>query len=166
MGRQDYILRMIERLGQMLIALRARILRGETTAIEVRSALREAARQGGLDYDLAQAMTPDTLLMMVAPGGDVDPGRCWLVAELSYLDGLEADLTGHFADALAAFERAAFLYGMLQPVTGNLSGVPEAASRLEEIEARLADLPELHLRNLSAESPTTSVRTGFGRRLV
>ena len=40
--------------------------------------------------DLARAMTSETLLLMVAPGGEVDPGRCWLLAEMFYLEGVEA----------------------------------------------------------------------------
>ena len=81
MDRQDYILRMIERRGRALIALRKRILGRETISKEVRVALRETAHGGGPDFDLAKVMTPDTPLMMVAPGGEVDPGRCWLLAE-------------------------------------------------------------------------------------
>lgn len=141
MDRQDYILRMIERLGQALVALRKQILGGKINSSEVRAAIREAARDGGLDYDLATSLSSDTLLMMVAPGGDVDPGRCWLIAELSYLQGLDEELSEDFGPATASFERAAFLFGMLQPVAGNLAGVAEAKARLEEIDERLASLP-------------------------
>lgn len=154
---------MIEQLGQILLALRARILGGEATTVEVRTALRDAARQGGLDYDLAQVMTPDTLLMMVAPGGEVDPARCWLLAELSYLDGLEADLAFNFEEARSAFERAGFLYGMLQPVTGGVTGIPEAETRLEEIERRLEELPEPKARHKASTAEVG--RRAFERRL-
>lgn len=137
MERRDYILRMIEQLGSMLVALRKRILGGSAERGEVREELSETARLGGLDYDLARAMGPDTLRTMVAPGGDVDPGRCWLLAELSYLDGLEADLAGDADAARDALERAGFLYGLLRPLPGNVVGVAEADDRLEEIETRL-----------------------------
>jgi len=140
LDRQDYILRMIERLGQALIALRNRILGKEVTSAEVRTALQSVAREGGLDYELATSMTPDTLLMMVAPAGEVDPGRCWLLAELSYLDGLDAELSGEVGVARSSFERAGFLFGMLQPEAGSLMGVIEAKERLDEIEVRLAAL--------------------------
>ncbi len=141
MDRRDYIMRLIEQLGQILIALRHRILNESTTGEEVRGELETAARMGGLDLDLARVMTPDSLLMMVAPGGEVDPGRCWLLGELFYLEGLEAAVADRPSKARSALERAGFLYGMLQPIAGNLVGFTEAATRVEEIERRLAELP-------------------------
>jgi len=140
MERRDYILRMIEQLGTMLAELRRRILGRSAEHETVEGELAEVAKLGGLDYDLARVMGPDTLLMMVAPGGDVDPGRCWLLAELSYLDGLEADLAGDPEAARDALERAGFLYGLLRPLPGNLVGVHEADERLAEIESRLGAL--------------------------
>lgn len=141
MDRRDYIMRMIEQLGTILVALRRRIMGQEVGREEAAETLRETARLGGLDYDLARAMTPETLLLMVAPGGEVDPGRCWLVAELSYLEGLDAALASDVEQARDGLERAAYLFGLLQPLTGNFLGVTEAADRLEEIEERLAALP-------------------------
>jgi hypothetical protein len=138
--RRDYIMRMIEQLGTILVALRRRIIGQEVGREEAAETLRETARLGGLDYDLARAMAPETLLLMVAPGGDVDPGRCWLVAELSYLDGLDAALASDFEEARDGLERAAYLFGLLQPLAGNFLGVTEADDRLEEIEQRLAAL--------------------------
>lgn len=140
MERRDYILRMIEQLGSMLAALRKRILGGSADGEEVRGELAEAAKLGGLDYELARAMGPETLRMMVAPGGEVDPGRCWLLAELFYLDGLEAGLAGDAPAARDALERAGFLYGLLRPLPGNVVGVAEADERLAEIETRLEAL--------------------------
>lgn len=141
MDRRDYILRMIEQLGQALIALRNRILGRDIEGQELRGSLSDVARQGGLDMDLARAMTSETLLMMVAPGGEVDPGRCWLLAELFYLEGLEADLAGDAGLARSSLERAGFLFGMLQPVAGNVAGLEEAPERVADIERRLERLP-------------------------
>ncbi|MDX1396583.1 MAG: hypothetical protein R3195_19540 [Gemmatimonadota bacterium] len=144
MDRRDYIMRMIEQLGAMLTALRRRILGGEATRAEIREQMHDAAKLGGLDYDLARAMSPETLLMMIAPGGEVDPGRCWLLAELSYLDGLEAQLsdgTDATDEARSAFERAAYLFGLLKPTAANFLGVPESAERLGDIAERLNSLP-------------------------
>ncbi len=76
MDRRDYIMRMIEQLGTIMVALRRRIIGQEVGREEAAETLRETARLGGLDYDLACALTPETLLLMVAPGGDVHPGRC------------------------------------------------------------------------------------------
>jgi len=138
--RRDYIMRMIEQLGAMLAALRKRMLGQEVSRAEAADTLREAARLGGLDYDLARAMAPETLLMMVAPGGEVDPGRCWLLAELSYLDGLDADLADDAAEARDSFERAGYLFGLLQPIVGNFLGIPESRERLRDVEERLSRL--------------------------
>jgi hypothetical protein len=146
MDRRDYIMRLIEQVGQALIALRRRILAREATATETREELRAAARAGGLDFDLARAMTSETLMMMVAPGGEVDPGRCWLLAEMFYLEGVEAELTGRVVEARDSLQRAAFLFGMLQPIAGNLVGLPEATPRIEEIERRLTGLPRARRR--------------------
>jgi len=140
MERRDYILRMIEQLGTVLAALRRRILGGTAEPEEIRGELAETAKLGGLDYDLARAMGPDTLRTMVAPGGDVDPGRCWLLAEIFYLEGLEADLAEDAHEARDAFERAGFLYGLLRPLPGNVVGVAEADERLAEVESRLEAL--------------------------
>lgn len=140
MDRRDYIMRMIEQVGAMLAALRKRILGGGGSLGEVREDLEEAARLGGLDYDLARAMSLETLLLMVAPGGEVEPGRCWLLAELSYLEGLDAQLAESEEEARRALERAGYLFGLLQPIAGNYVGIPEAAERIDEIERRLSEL--------------------------
>lgn len=142
MDRRDYIMRMIEQVGAMLAALRKRILGGGGSPEEVREELEEAARLGGLDYDLARAMSPETLLLMVAPGGEVEPGRCWLLAELSYLEGLDAQVAGSGEEARRALERAGYLFGLLRPIAGNYVGIPEADERIEEIERRLERLNE------------------------
>lgn len=141
MDRRDYIMRLIEQAGQALIALRDRILGREASAGEVRDALRQAALLGGLDYDVAKAMTAETLAAMVAPAGEVEPGRCWVLAETFYLDGLEASLGGRSAEAREMLGRARLLYGLLRPLAGNLVGVPEADVRIAEIERRLDRLP-------------------------
>jgi hypothetical protein len=145
--RRDYIMRLIEQVGHMLVALRHRILGGEVTGPETRDELRAAARAGGLDFDLARAMTSESLLLMVAPAGEVDPGRCWLLAEMFYLEGLEAELGGRIPEARDSLERAGFLFGMLQPIAGNVTGLPEAKPRLEEIERRLAGMPPTRRRS-------------------
>ena len=137
MDRRDYIMRMIEQLGGMLAALRRRILGGDTSRAETREELRETAKLGGLDYDLARALAPETLFTMVAPGGELDPARCWLLAELSYLDGLEAELAEDPGEARDSLERAAYLFGLLRPAAGNFLGIPESADRIGDIERRL-----------------------------
>ncbi len=84
MYRRDYILRLIERFGQMLIALRNRILRREADADQARAEIHEMARSSGLDLDVARQLDPQTLLLWLAPGDDVDEPKLWLMAELLY----------------------------------------------------------------------------------
>ena len=90
MYRHDYILKLIERVGAALVALRNRILRrsGEETA--VRAEINEIARQAGLDIDVARSLDPALLLTWLAPAGEPDPAKLWLMSELLYLDGLHA----------------------------------------------------------------------------
>jgi hypothetical protein len=162
MDRRDYILRMIEQLGQALAALRRRILARGVDDAEVRESLSKIARDGGLDFELARAMTADTLLMMVAPGGEVDPSRCWLLAELFDLEGTDADLADDPEAARSAWERAGFLYGMLQPVPGNPIGITEARERVASIERKLETLPPRRARH--SRLPRSSLRTAAAVR--
>jgi hypothetical protein len=111
MYRRDYILRLIERFGRMLIALRNRILRREIEAADVLAELRDIAQQAGLDLELARRLDPAMLVLWLAPTDDVDEPKLWLMAELLYLEGLHArsqvggDARGDFARALSIFER-------------------------------------------------------------
>ncbi len=142
MTQQDYILRLIEQFGQMLIALRNRILGREVGGPELKDELRAVVQATGLDLDMARSVTPETLLMMIAPGGDIEPGRAWLVAETLYLDGLHAYVDGRPDDARRAWQRAVPLYEMLGPHGIRVAGLPEAEERLEEIGGRLDAIEE------------------------
>ncbi len=69
------------------------------------------AREAGIDMDIARRLDPDSLLIWLAPGHDVDQPRLWLVGELLYLIGAQAmiegtgDGTGDLRRALAVFRR-------------------------------------------------------------
>jgi hypothetical protein len=54
MYRRDYIMRLIERFGGILIALRNRILRREVDSAEPMGQVRDLAGQAGLDLDIAR----------------------------------------------------------------------------------------------------------------
>lgn len=140
MAQTDWILRMIEQLGAALIALRNMILGGKVGREEVQSRLQKAVEGIGFNLDLAKAASPETVRMLVAPTGDVEPGRCWLVAEVLYLDGLQAQMEDRWEDACASFERALPLYALLEPHGLLVAGLPEAEERIAEIEERLASL--------------------------
>ncbi len=141
MTQTDYILRMIEQLGQMLAALRKIILQQSAPAQVIADRLTAAASSGGFDLALAKAASVETIEMLVAPEGDLDPARCWLVAEVLYLDGLQAQLEERPEEAAASLRKSLPLYTLLKP-KGLFLGLPEAAARISEIEARLVTLDE------------------------
>jgi hypothetical protein len=138
MAQRDYILRMIEQMGQILIRLR-RMLSGETGGgQEFRQQLDAAAAQFGINPGLLRDATPDTLVMLLSP--TVDPSRCWLGAELLFLEALDAEAAGHADDARVSYEKARLLFRLLEPTGVMLTGWPEAAERIEEIRVRLDTL--------------------------
>lgn len=135
MPQRDFILRQIEMLGAALIAIRKKIVGGGAAEGEVETGLQEVSQQGGLALDLARAATPDTLRLLVAPTGEIEPGGCWLLAETLYLDGLHARSTGEMERALDSFAKARMLFSLLKPMGAFLVGFPEASDRIGEIDA-------------------------------
>lgn len=140
MQQRDYILRMIEQAGAILVALRQRILRRTIQPSEVQAELRSTLQQVGFALDLAQLADAASLERMVAPTGELDPARGWLVAEVLYLDGLEAQLGGKEVLARASFEKALRLFRLFDPRNPIPSGFPEALERMRDIETRLREL--------------------------
>ncbi len=143
MPQRDYILRQIEMLGELLVAIRNQILGRHGDPAEIEARLESASEQAGMSLELARAATPETLRMLIAPTGEIEPGGSWLLAEILYLDGLQARMTGdadHAADSLA---KARALYSLLQPMGAFLVGFPEAAERISEIDALLDDGDEV-----------------------
>lgn len=131
MHQRDYILRIIEQLGVALSAIRKMILRRERAG-EAREALAQTAGQVGFDLDLLKGFDLDTLRLFVMPTGEVEPARCWLMAEILYLDGLDAKLSGR--PAYDSLMKARALYDLVRPAGGMLVGMPEAADRVAEID--------------------------------
>ena len=91
---------------------------------------------------MARVATPETLGLLVAPTGAPDPGRCWVLAEMLYLDALNAEAEGRAPAALASYDKAARLFRMIEPGGAFLTGWPEAGERLREIETRAGALLE------------------------
>jgi hypothetical protein len=89
---------------------------------------------------LARAATPETIRLLIAPTGDVEPGRCWLLAETLFLDGLQAQLSDQDERALDSFAKAHMLFSLLAPMGAFLVGFPEAAERIREIDERLGQV--------------------------
>lgn len=81
MQQRDFILRMIERFGQLLIALRKLIL-GGGDAEEVESALQQGSQEMGLDLDLIRGFSMESLAMFVGTDGEIAVDRAWLMAEV------------------------------------------------------------------------------------
>ncbi len=134
MPQKDYILRQIEVLGAALVAIRKKILGGGADEGEVEARLQEVSQQGGMALDLARATTPDTLRLLIAPTGEIEPGSCWLLAETLFLDGLHASQIGEDRRALDSLAKARLLFSLLKPMGAFLVGFPEASDRIEEID--------------------------------
>jgi hypothetical protein len=139
MHQRDYILRMIEQIGRILVALRKRILSQPSDVADVDDAFRTLAGHAGIDLEVARRSTPETLILLTSP--QLEPTRCWTLAELLYLDGLNAQTEERNEDARSSYEKAMRLFAFVQPGGAMLLGWPEAADRIAEIEERLRALP-------------------------
>ncbi len=140
MAQRDYILRMIEELGAALIALRKAIFGGTVPAAEVEDTLRRAAGGAGMELDLARAVSIEALPAMVAPTGEVEPARCWVLAEALMTDGIHRLQLGDAEHARSSLAKAAALFELVGPGGAFLTGFPEAGERTREIEESLAGI--------------------------
>ena len=139
MVQRDYILRIIEQLGAALIQLRKAILGRNAEDAQVESVLRRSAAGVGMDLDLARVASLDSLAAMIAPTGDVDPMRCWLMGETLLTDALHQRSKGHGAGALEALARARVLFALVGK-EAFLAGYPEADARIREIDELVEEL--------------------------
>jgi hypothetical protein len=138
MYRRDYILRLIERFGRMLIALRNRIQRRELETADLRAEIGEVAQQAGLDLEIARTLDPGSLLMWLAPTGEIDEPRLWLMAELLYLEGLHA-ISSATGEGRRDLERALAIYSRLPPEWKPSDDFPTATERISELRRLLHD---------------------------
>ncbi len=134
MPQRDYILRQIEAMGAALIAIRKMIFGGEAETADVEARLQAVSQQGGMALDLARASSPETIHMLIAPTGEIEPGSCWLLAETLYLDGLHAVEAGEGDRAADSLAKARMLFSLLKPMGAFLVGFPEASERIREID--------------------------------
>ena len=139
MPQRDYILRLIEQIGAALIELRKAIFGGASRDQDVEDILRRSASGAGMDLDLARAAAAEALPAMIAPTGEVDPLRCWVLAELFLTDGAHQMTLGDTEAARVALSKAGTLFKLLGPDV-HIADYPEAAVRLAEIEALLEEL--------------------------
>ena len=143
MVQRDYILRLIEELGVILIALRKGIMRGAAGREEVEATLRRATSAAGMELELARALSADALPAMVAPTGEVEPARCWVLAEALMTDGADLMQREEGEMARSSLAKAAVLFELVAPWGAYLTGFPEARERIEEIEGMLETIGDV-----------------------
>jgi len=136
-AQRDYILRLIEQAAGALRRALDLILGRKGSPGEVAEQLRAALGITGLDLGMVRVLDAEALVLLIAPTGEAEPGRCWLVAETLYLDGLEAQLDDRPDEARASLAKARLLFRLLEPDAVLPSGFPEASARLREIEDRI-----------------------------
>jgi hypothetical protein len=134
--QSDYLLRVIEEAGRALRALRDQVLGRTVEGPKLKQELASLFDSVGLDLELALRATDDTLMLLIAPTGEVDPTRCWILAESLYLTGLGAHLDGDMGNARAAFDKALPLYRAVEP-GAVFYGLEEASDRIAEMERLL-----------------------------
>jgi len=137
MAQRDYILRLIEEMGAALIALRNAIIRGGAPATEVEDTLRRATSAAGMELELARVLSVEALPGMVAPTGEVEPAKCWVLAEALMTDGVNRMYEGDLERARPLLAKAATLFRLVAPWGAFLVGFPEAEERIAEIEGLL-----------------------------
>jgi hypothetical protein len=120
------------------IALRNRILKREPDSDQALADIHEMARSSGLDLDVARQLDPQTLLLWLAPGDDVDEPKLWLMAELLYLEGLHAQAAGEPGAGRADLTRALAVFGRLPAGWRPHADLPSAGERVDEIRESVA----------------------------
>jgi hypothetical protein len=134
--RHDYILKLIERFGAALISLRDKILRRSRDEVGIRAEIHEIAQHAGLDIAVARSLEPASLLMWLAPTGQPDPAKLWLMAELLYLEGLDGKGSGS-SQWRGDLERALAILATLPFGWQPADAFTPAGDRAEEIRGLL-----------------------------
>jgi hypothetical protein len=132
---QSRFIQLAEQLGRLW----AGIWSERSGAVEsIRTEMDALAAQAGLELDLARRLAPESLVLLVSPGGATDPARGWLLAELLYLSGRLAEREGDAGGATDCDLRALGLYRLLDPERLPTADLPEVGTRIADIEGRLA----------------------------
>ncbi len=142
MYKRDYILRIIEQLGRTLIQIRNLILGKQAEPAEIQEQLRSVAAQAGLDLDLARVIGSEMLPLLIAPSGEVEPARCWLYAELLYLEAMQARQAGRSDVAERDLQRTVEFFSLLPPDWRAPEGFADAPERIVEARQMLRSLHE------------------------
>ena len=140
MYRYDYVLRLIERLAQVLRTLRDRLLQRQLSNEDLRAELQEIAREAGLDLAFARRLDPATLATWLAPRLDsMNADRMWLMAELLFVEALSARAAGNERQAVGDLQRALALFARLDSDWKPGTDAPSAGERVTELQALLRD---------------------------
>lgn len=128
----------LQRLAELLQEIQRRQEAGGGEALLAEDKLREVAIRIGVDLDVVRVATPDTLLGMLTPGRDPDPGKLWAVAEVLYLDWRAARAAGDTEAAADRRAKALLLYGAVGPEAALPAGVVPPAERMDELGTETA----------------------------
>jgi hypothetical protein len=135
MFRQDYILRLVEQFGRVLATLLSKIKGRQLSPTEVHAQIAAIASQGGLQLDVARSLDPVMLLMWLAPRGEIDPGKFWLMAELLFLEGMQAREEGLADRARDDLQRARIILSQLATDWRPQADLTSVGERLGAIDA-------------------------------
>lgn len=121
----------LQRLADLLQRVQGEIERaGGESESRVEEGLAEAAGRAGLDLEVARIADLPTLERVLASS----PGKCWVVAEVLFLDGLRARSRGRSDEARALLEKARALYGHVGEGIDLPDGAPSPGERMRRIE--------------------------------
>ncbi len=129
----------LQQLAEKLRQIENRLDREGGELTEVREGLEEAAARTGVDLETVRTLDGPTLERTLSPGGRPDPGRFWAVAEVLYLDGLQARARGEPAAARRRLEKARRLYETGVEGIDLPDDSVSPADRLRRIEELLGD---------------------------
>ncbi len=105
MYQRDYLLRMIEMLGQVM----AKVL-GQKDLKSTEEALLDIDRAGkmfiGLDSVMVSSFSDEDLIALLHSGGALDTNKCLAVAELQYAEGQVLELRNDGKEFLLRYQRS------------------------------------------------------------
>ena len=142
MLRHDYILRLISQIARVVARMMGKMKTADPEEFEneIDSALKELS---GLRFSLLDSLSLKSLLDILLTDGEIDPGRCLAIAELSALRAELDASEGHHDSAAQRRMMASVLYLEAFLIFRHESLNP-AVARMEETLTKIKpyDLPE------------------------
>jgi len=124
----------LQRLAELLQEIQRRQEAGGGEAHLVEEGLEEVAERIGVELEMVRLATPETLLGVLAPGREADPGKLWVVAELLYHDRRLALAAGASEAAADRKAKALLLYARVGSGVALPEGSTSPADRIRELE--------------------------------